>query len=72
VDLRLGFIMARIGRWAARKFGAQFDPNVKARGNVNFVVSVVSIAIYVSISSFMIWEAGKPFIFRKGVGLVPK
>lgn len=56
VDLRLGFIMA-IGTMGGAEVGAQFIQMLKRAGNVNLVVSVVSIAIYVSISSFMIWEA---------------
>jgi len=56
VDLRLGFIMA-IGTMGGAEVGAQLIQMLKRAGNVNFVVSVVSIAIYVSISSFMIWEA---------------
>jgi uncharacterized membrane protein YfcA len=56
VDLRLGFIMA-IGTMGGAEVGAQLIQMLKRAGNVNLVVSVVSIAIYVSISSFMIWEA---------------
>src|SRR5437667_4367451 len=56
VDLRLGLIMA-IGTMGGAEFGAQLIQMLKRAGNVNLVVSVVSIAIYVSISSFMIWEA---------------
>jgi uncharacterized protein len=56
VDLRLGFIMA-IGTMGGAEVGAQLIQMLKRAGNVNLVVSVVSIVIYVSISSFMIWEA---------------
>jgi uncharacterized membrane protein YfcA len=56
VDLRLGLIMA-IGTMGGAEVGAQLIQMLKRAGNVNLVVSVVSIAIYVSISSFMIWEA---------------
>jgi uncharacterized membrane protein YfcA len=56
VDLRLGFIMA-IGTMGGAEVGAQLIQMLKRAGNVNTVVSVVSIAIYVSISSFMVWEA---------------
>jgi uncharacterized protein len=56
VDLRLGFIMA-IGTMGGAEVGAQLIQMLKRAGNVNFVVSVVSIAIYVSISTFMILEA---------------
>ena len=64
VDLRLGFIMA-IGTMGGAEIGAQLIQMLKRAGNVNFVVSVVSIAIYVSISSFMIWEAWRTLQFQK-------
>jgi uncharacterized protein len=64
VDLRLGFIMA-IGTMGGAEIGAQLIQMLKRAGNVNFVVSVVSIAIYVSISSFMIWEAWRTLHFQK-------
>ncbi|HEY2103935.1 MAG TPA: sulfite exporter TauE/SafE family protein [Chthoniobacterales bacterium] len=56
VDLRLGFIMA-IGTIGGAELGAQLIQALKRAGNVNFVVSVVSIAVYVAISGFMIWES---------------
>lgn len=56
VDLRLGLIMA-IGTIAGAEIGAQLIQMLKRAGNVNFVVSVVSIVIYSSVSIFMIWEA---------------
>jgi uncharacterized membrane protein YfcA len=58
VDLRLGFIMA-IATIGGAEFGAQLIEMLKRRGNVNFVVSVVSIVIYTSISAFMGWESWK-------------
>lgn len=58
VDLRLGFIMA-LGTIAGAECGAQLIQLLKRQGNVDFVVSVISIAIYCSISSFMIWESWK-------------
>jgi uncharacterized membrane protein YfcA len=58
VDLRLGLIMA-VGTMGGAEAGAQLIEMLERAGNVNFVVSVVSIAIYVSISSFMVWEAWK-------------
>jgi uncharacterized protein len=67
VDLRLGFIMA-IGTMGGAEVGAQLIQMLKRAGNVNLVVSVVSIAIYVSISSFMIWEAWKTLRFQKRRG----
>src|SRR3982750_70622 len=56
VDLRLGLLMA-IGTIGGAEVGAQLIQVLKRAGNVNFVVSVVSIVIYVCISSFMIWES---------------
>jgi uncharacterized membrane protein YfcA len=58
VDLKLGLIMA-IGTIGGAEVGAQLIQWLKRAGNVNLVVSVVSIAVYVSISSFMIWESRK-------------
>ena len=45
VDLRLGLFMA-IGTIAGAEMGAQLIQVFKRAGNVNFVVSVVSIVIY--------------------------
>src|SRR5258708_22532440 len=58
VDLRLGFIMA-IGTIGGAELGAQLIQALKRAGNVNFVVSIVSIVVYLSISGFMIWESGR-------------
>jgi uncharacterized protein len=58
VDLRLGLIMA-IGTIAGAEMGAQLIQALKRAGNVNFVVSVVSIVIYLGISTFMLWESWK-------------
>src|SRR6201987_3589893 len=58
VDLRLGFIMA-IGTIVGAEIGAQLIQMLKRTGNVNYVVSIVSIAVYVCISTFMIWESRK-------------
>src|SRR6267143_4748896 len=51
VDLRLGFIMA-IGTIGGAELGAQLIQALKRAGNVNLVGSIVSIAVYVSISGF--------------------
>src|SRR5207244_10665603 len=64
VDLRLGFIMA-IGTIGGAECGAQLIQMLKRAGNVNLVVSIVSIAVYVSISTFMIWESGKTLAAKK-------
>ena len=58
VDLKLGLIMA-VGTIGGAEVGAQLIQMLKRAGNVNLVVSFVSIAVYVSISSFMIWESRK-------------
>ncbi|MDQ6809027.1 MAG: sulfite exporter TauE/SafE family protein [Verrucomicrobiota bacterium] len=64
VDLRLGLIMA-LGTMAGAECGAQLIQMLKRAGNVNLVVSVVSIVIYFSISSFMIWESWKTLRLQK-------
>src|SRR5436309_5605720 len=64
VDLRLGLIMA-IATIAGAEGGAQLIEVFKRAGNVNLVVSVVSIVIYVSISVFMIWESWKTLIIAR-------
>src|SRR4051812_47723556 len=58
VDLKLGLLMA-VGTIGGAECGAQIIQALKRAGNVNLVVSVVSIGVYVAISSFMIWESQK-------------
>jgi uncharacterized membrane protein YfcA len=65
VDLKLGLIMA-LGTIGGAECGAQLIQMLKRAGNVNVVVSIVSIAVYVSISTFMIWESRKTLSQRKG------
>ncbi|PYI75343.1 MAG: sulfite exporter TauE/SafE family protein [Verrucomicrobia bacterium] len=65
VDLRLGLIMA-LGTIAGAEGGAQLIEMLKRAGNVNLVVSIVSIVIYVGISGFMIWESSKTLAQLKG------
>jgi uncharacterized protein len=65
VDLRLGLIMA-LGTIGGAEVGAQLIQMLKRAGNVNLVVSVVSIAVYLSISTFMIWESWKTLTSQKG------
>jgi uncharacterized protein len=65
VDLKLGLVMA-LGTIAGAEAGAQLIQMLKRAGNVNLVVSVVSIAVYVCISGFMIWESQKTLRSRKG------
>src|SRR6202008_2382804 len=67
VDLKLGLIMA-IGTMAGAEGGAELIQMLNRAGNINFVVSIVSIAIYVSISSFMIWEAWRTLHYQKKRG----
>jgi uncharacterized protein len=64
VDLKLGLIMA-VGTIGGAEIGAQLIQILKRAGNVNLVVSVVSIAAYLSISSFMIWESRKSLAMAK-------
>jgi uncharacterized protein len=70
VDLKLGLIMA-IGTIGGAEVGAQLIQMLKRAGNVNLVVSVVSIAVYVSISSFMIGESRKTLRSKKGAAAAP-
>jgi uncharacterized protein len=58
VDYKLGFIMA-IGTIAGTELGAQLIEVLKRAGDINLVVSIVSIVIYVAISGFVIWETRK-------------
>src|SRR5262252_6328970 len=65
VDLRLGLVMA-VGTIGGAEVGAQAIQMLKRAGNVNFVVSIVSIVVYLSISTFMIWESRKTLSSSKG------
>lgn len=73
VDLKLGMIMA-VGTIGGAEAGAQLIQALKRAGNVNLVVSIVSIAVYLSISLFMVWESVKTLRTQKGkrVGVTPK
>src|SRR4029450_930607 len=64
VDLRLGLIMA-LGTIAGAETGAQLIQMLKRAGNVNLVVSIVAIAVYLSISTFMLWESRKTLKSQK-------
>jgi len=64
VDLRLGFIMA-LGTIGGAECGAQLIQLLKRQGNVDFVVSVISIGVYLSISTFMVWESWKTLRLQK-------
>jgi uncharacterized membrane protein YfcA len=65
VDLKLGLVMA-VGTIAGAEGGAQLIQMLKRAGNVNLVVSIVSIVVYVGISGFMIWESRKTLRTQKG------
>ncbi len=63
VDLKLGLIMA-FGTITGGEFGAMLIKSLTKRGNVNQVVGVVSIIVYVLIASFMAWEGWKTIQMR--------
>jgi len=65
VDLKLGLIMA-IGTIVGAEVGAQLIQILKRTGNVNLVVSVVSIVVYCGISAFMVWESTMSLVALKG------
>ena len=67
VDLRLGLIMA-LGTIGGAECGAQLIQLLKRQGNVDFVVSIISIVIYFSISFFMVWESWKTVRLQKKKG----
>src|SRR5256885_4710936 len=71
VDLKLGLIMA-FGTIGGAEVGAQLIQMLKRAGNVNLVVSIVSIVVYISISSFMIWESRKTLRSKKGGTVAPR
>src|SRR5689334_20096733 len=64
VDLRLGLIMAG-GTIVGAEVGAQIIQALKRAGNVNTVVSVVSIIVYFGISVFMIWESWRTLSLKR-------
>jgi uncharacterized protein len=65
VDLKLGLLMA-LGTIGGAEVGAQLIQMLKRQGHVDVVVSVVSIVVYVGISSFMIWESRKTLQLNRG------
>jgi len=67
VDLKLGLIMA-LGTIGGAEVGAQLIQMLKRQGNVDFVVSIISIVIYFSISFFMVWESSKTVRRQKQKG----
>jgi uncharacterized protein len=67
VDLRLGLIVA-LGTIGGAEVGAQLIQLLKRQGNVDFVVSVISIVIYFSISFFVVWESWKTVRLQRKKG----
>jgi len=65
VDLKLGLLMA-LGTIGGAEVGAQLIQMLKRMGHVDFVVSVVSIVVYLGISTFMVWESRKTLRSRRG------
>lgn len=65
VDLKLGLLMA-VGTIGGAEVGAQLIQLLKRKGNVDLVVSVVSIVVYVAISIFMVWESRKTLRGHRG------
>src|SRR5207249_11769586 len=64
VNLRLRLIMS-IGTIAGAEGGAQLIQMLKRAGNVNLIVSIVAIVVYLSISAFMLWESQKTLRSKK-------
>ena len=71
VDLKLGLLMA-FGTIAGAEVGAQLIQMLKRRGNIDVVVSLVSIAVYTGISVFMVWESRKTLRGKRGRANVDK
>jgi uncharacterized membrane protein YfcA len=65
VDLKLGLLMA-LGTIGGAEVGAQLIQMLKRMGHVDFVVSIVSIVVYLGISIFMVWESRKTLRSRRG------
>src|SRR3989440_1531384 len=65
VDLKLGLLMA-VGTIGGAEVGAQLIQMLKRKGHVDVVVSVVSIAVYLGISIFMVWESRKTLRGSRG------
>jgi hypothetical protein len=63
IDFKLGFIMMA-GTIVGAEAGAQGIEALKRHGDVNMVVSWVSIVVYFSISMFMAWDAWKTLRVR--------
>ena len=64
VDLKLGLLMA-LGTIGGAEVGAQLIQHFKRKGNVDLVVSLVSIVVYLCISIFMVWESRRTLAAQK-------
>jgi len=65
VDLKLGLLMA-LGTIGGAEVGAQLIQMLKRKGHVDVAVSIVSIVVYLGISTFMIWESRKTLKRNRG------
>jgi uncharacterized protein len=65
VDLKLGLLMA-VGTIGGAEVGAQLIQLLKRTGRVDFVVSIVSIVVYLGISIFMVWESRRTLRQKRG------
>ena len=70
VDMKLGLIMA-VGTIIGAEGGAQCIEALKRHGNVNTVVSYISIAVYFSISGFMAWDGIRTLRTNRGEKAAP-
>ena len=70
IDFKLGMIMAG-GTIAGAETGAQIIEALKRQGNVNSVISIVSMVVYLSISLLMAWESYKTLRKQKQEGEKP-
>ena len=71
VDLKLGLLMA-IGTIGGAEVGAQLIQMLKRQGHVDFVVSLVSIVVYLGISIFMMWESRKTLRGKRRKPMTPR
>ena len=61
-----------LGTIGGAECGAQLIQYLKRQGNVDFVVSIISIVIYTSISVFMVWESAKTVRSQRRKGTPPQ
>src|SRR3954454_17808991 len=65
VDLKLVLLMA-LGTIGGAEVCAQLIQMLKRKGHVDVAVSIVSIVVYLGISTFMIWESRKTLKRNRG------